>query len=181
MKLRHSILALSLIGLSAHSNSANYSYVEVGAGASQLHSFDKTDNENLSDLSLGGAGKAIVGGRIGRSANAWFELGYNYNNGISYQDFSMDSQTILAGIKLTTNPSSGFSSFLKAGVARSEYSYHTTGQASDTEFKNLGYAGLGLSFRLDTRQAINLEVQRFIEKGTATGLNSVFFTFKHSI
>ncbi len=174
-------VTLCALSFSISSLAATQNYIEYGVGATQIHSLRKGENKDLTDYSFGSAAKILIAGRIDRSANTWFELAYSYNDGISYRDNTLSSQFLSAGIKFTTNPYNGVSSFLKLGGGRTIFTYQTTGEADETDYDHHFYLGTGFSFRLNNRQAVNFEIQRFGRDGADTGINNFLINFNQFI
>ena len=174
-------VASCLLSVSVSSFAYTQNYVEYGLGATQIHSLNSGENKDLTNFSIGGAAKILVAGRMSYSGNTWFELAYTHTNGMSHQDNKLSNQFLAAGLKFTTKPNQGLSSFLKLGGGRTISTSQVVGEEDETNYGNHFYLGAGLSFRMNNKQAINVEIQRFGQKGEDTGINSLFVSFNQSI
>lgn len=183
---------LLILFFSVHSNS-NYlkssknNYIEIGTGATQfgfaedyLSEYNVDPSPNL---------KLLFGGRIGKSPNAWFELGYNYNGAFITENTETDfngqtdvtevdrdkfsSQSISLGLRLTTNPYRTLSSFIRLGGGQmythirntSTYSFadDTPNSRSESfeEYKETFlYGALGAGIQMNRYNRISIEVQQ---------------------
>lgn len=166
------------LSFAMHSNAGTDNYIEYGVGAAQIHSLDSEENKYYQDEGkFGGVAKLLVGGRISHSANTWFELGGAYSDGVRVASTKLKYRYLSAGLKFTTDPKRGFSGFVRLGGGKTFSTTKTQGEPVETAQENNYYAGTGLSFRLDIKRSVNLEVQRFGKRGEDTGLNTMFLTF----
>ena len=170
-------LLTAATSLSSLSHAGTSNYVEYGIGATQAHSFNSEENKGLKDVSIGGTAKLLIAGRISRSRSTWFELGMAHSQGNDINDTRTKNQFLSAGLKFTTDPRSKVSSFLRLGGGKTFSTTMTTGEANEEERYNHYYLGTGMSFRLNNKQAVNVEVQRYGEEGEEIGLNTVFVSF----
>ena len=170
------IIALSslLLATSAHAITP-HNYVEAGFGASQLFSFNKTTNDNLSNFSTSPSLKLLVGSRLNNSRTAWFELGYNHNGVMKYGTTELSSQSVSTGFKFTTDPISYSALFIRGGVGRTWMSTTTDSESSEN-ISNHYYGGAGLSFRLDYTRSIVLEAQHINDAGTDEAINGAYLS-----
>ena len=159
------------------------SYVELGLGITQHQAVDDTSTE--SELPQSVAGRLLVGGKIIKSSNVWFELMYNYNSKTEYSDtnFEFSSHSISTGLKLTTQPYNKFVGFTRFGVGQTRFDTRNSGSFSSAT-RNQAYAGIGIGQRLTKRQFFNLEYQLFhyfdLENGAIDeNSGSLFFTYQH--
>jgi hypothetical protein len=180
MYLRMALIS-SLLSVSVNCFSYAYNYVEYGVGAMQLHSLNSSDNDSLKNFSIGGAAKILIAGRLDQTANSWFELAFIQGSTISYQDTTVSNQFLSAGLKFTSNPYNDFSSFFKLGGSRVISNSTLVGEADITEYDSLMYLSGGVSLRVNNKQAINVEIQRFNQTDGDAGINHLFVTFNQSI
>jgi len=173
------ILALLLTPLASHAYYGNY--IEYGFGAAQLHSTNTDENNYLSNYSLGTSAKVLLGGRISRSTNSWFELGATYSNGIKYRDTTINYSQLFMGLKFTTDLRNKVSSFLKIGGGKTFASLSTVGSNREENNYLHAYLGTGVGYRLNTKQSINVEAQRSDRQGGEIGFNSFVISFNHLI
>lgn len=181
MKFSHFLLALAALSTSLLTHAGNSNYVEYGFGATKLHSIDSEENKSISKHSFGGGAKLLVGGKLNRSANSWFELGAAYSDGISKGDTTMSSRFLSVGLKFTTDPRKKTAGFFRFGGGKAFNTIKTKGEATETENTKQYYIGTGISFRLDIKQAVNFEFQRYGRDDADQGLNTFFVSFNQFI
>lgn len=191
MNFSHFLFMIAALSTSLITQAGNSNYVEYGFGAAQLHSLDSEQNKGLSDTSFGGSAKLLIAGRLTRSFNTWFELSATHATG--FEDSTTKTKTssniLSAGLKFTTDPRQKFSSFMRLGGGKvfsnvksngdTEAEANVSSDVNDRQF----YVGTGVSFRLDTKQAINLELQRYGhgKKDKDIGINTFFISFNQFI
>lgn len=176
------IIALSSFILAASAQAATpHNYVELGLGASQLFSFNKDTNDSLSEFSVSPSVKLLTGSRLNRSRTLWFELGYSHNGEMEYEDTQFNSQTLFTGFKLTSDPMTNTSAFIKAGAGKTWTAVKTLGEQEEKSSSNTYYGGLGLNFRLDYEQSIIIEVQHLNDANSDEAINGVFLSLNQMI
>lgn len=174
--LTSAILASTFFSLSTASQASGYhNYVEGGLGASQ-RVYTKDENSDL-EPDTSPVANVIIGSRLNRSRTAWYELGYSFAN-LTQGDSTTHAHTAFTGIKLTTDPLTSTSVYLRGGIAKSWASTTTKGENGQDKDKSTGYyAGFGLNFKLDQNQSFVIDFRNLREKDADDGfLYGVFFS-----
>jgi|GEM_PF-2502108 len=181
MKLSRMLLTSALLSTSLLSYAGTTNYVEYGFGATKLHSVDSEENKGIAKHSYGGGAKLLVGGKLSRSAHSWFELGAAYTDGITKGDTTMSTKFLSAGLKFTTDPRKKMASFFRLGGGKAFNVTKTKGEVDEKDNSKQYYIGTGISFRLDIKQAVNFEFQRYGRDDRDQGLNTFFVSFNNLI
>ena len=181
-----SVMGLLILPLTAYAQKTAIgpqSYVELGLGLSQHQAIDKTSTADTLPQSV--AAKILIGGKIMRNSNVWFELMYNYDGKTNYSDtnYEFSSQSVSTGLKLTTSPYKQITGFTRFGGGQTRFNYKNNGSSSSGS-KFQAYVGTGLGYRLTKRQYFNFEYQFFhhfdMENGAIDeNRGSVFLTYQH--
>ena len=186
LTLTLAVIGLLIVPLTSYAKKAAIgpqSYVELGLGLSQHQAIDKTSTADTLPQSV--AAKILIGGKIMRNSNVWFELMYNYDGKTNYSDtnYEFSSQSVSTGLKLTTSPYKQITGFTRFGGGQTRFNYKNNGSSSSGS-KFQAYVGTGLGYRLTKRQYFNFEYQFFhhfdMENGAIDeNRGSVFLTYQH--
>jgi hypothetical protein len=189
LSLIASVMACLIASVPAFS--ANELYLETGIGASQYKSDHSASPVNTAAASP--SAKILIGSRLSHSPHAWFELMYNYNAKAKYEgsvaSAGLSSQVLSVGVKLTTIQSASTSAFFRAGAGKMFLSPSSGENINANQY----YIGGGVSYRFQTKRAVNFEYQQFMIPNVDTddsGANpntfqinssAVFLTLKQDI
>lgn len=175
------IILTSLLSASICHASSIHNYVEMGLGANKLFSFNSDTNDSLSNFSVAPSFKILTGSRLNESRTIWYEIGYSHNGEMKYRDTSLTSQSLFTGLKLTTDPASDSSLFIRGGFGKTDSTYSTIGDTDESNQSTHYYGGAGLNFRLNYDNAMIIELQHINDASSDESINGVFLSFNRFI
>ncbi|MGR6871920.1 hypothetical protein ACU6U9_06340 [Pseudomonas sp. HK3] len=161
--------------------SSVHNYVEAGLGANKLFSFNNKTNDTLSDYSVAPSVKLLAGSRLNQTRTLWFELGYSHNGEMKYRDTKLSSQSLFTGLKLSTDPVKNTSMFVRGGIGKTWSESATASESTETNQSTHYYGATGVSFRLDYKKSVVLELQHINDEGSDEAINGLFLNFNQFI
>jgi hypothetical protein len=176
-------------------SSSKSGYVEAGFGATQFGLVtDYLSEYNIPpSLSM----KLLLGKRIARNHNTWFEFSYAYNGAFQTKDSSAESskvvtyssQSIAMGLKFTTAPYKRAAAYVRAGGGRlmmdsreedfTPNTSHLLSNQYESTLTNHFYGGIGANFVLGRKARVGIDVQQMQYKIEETSFadNTVSLTY----